>query len=107
MKDESRALRILMTADAVGGVWSYAITLAEALGRLPFPHRADVCLAVMGPPPAAAQRRRAAEVPNLRVCESDFGLEWTPEGKSDLAPAAIWLGEIAAEWAPDILHLNG
>lgn len=107
MTDESRPLRILMTADAVGGVWSYALTLAEALGRLPSPHRAEVCLAVMGPSPGAAQRRRAAEVPNLRICDGDFRLEWMPEGKSDLAPAATWLGEIAAEWAPDIIHLNG
>lgn len=107
MTDESRPLRILMTADAVGGVWSYAITLAEALGRLPSPHRAEVCLAVMGPTPSVGQRRRAAEVPNLRLCERGFHLEWVPEGKSDLAAAAAWLREIAADWAPDILHLNG
>jgi len=107
MTDESRPLRILMTTDAVGGVWSYAITLAEALGRLPSPYRAEVCLAVMGPPPAAAQRRRAAAVPNLRLCEGGFRLEWMPEGKSDLGPAAAWLREIAAGWAPDIIHFNG
>jgi glycosyltransferase involved in cell wall biosynthesis len=96
-----------MTADAVGGVWSYAITLAEVLATLPAPFRAHVFLAVMGPRPTAAQRARAAVVPNLRVFESDFQLEWMPNGACDRGDAAAWLRELAIECSPDIVHLNG
>ena len=55
MRDGKRpALTVLMTADAVGGVWHYALDLCAALPEIRF------VLAVMGPMPSAAQREAAA-----------------------------------------------
>jgi glycogen synthase len=106
MSEAMLPLRILMTADAVGGVWTYALTLAEALATLPEPYRAEVVLAVMGPPPSAVQRACAARIATLRLVERDFPLEWMPEGQRDLARAATWLREQVAACRPDIIHLN-
>ena len=40
--------RVLMTADCVGGVWTYALDLAESLGDF----GVEVLLATMGPRPS-------------------------------------------------------
>jgi glycogen(starch) synthase len=45
-------MRVLMTADAVGGVWTYALDLSAALAQ----HDISVVLATMGPRPNDAQR---------------------------------------------------
>ena len=43
---------VVMTADAIGGVWTYALDLGAALAR-----RGDrITLAVLGPAPSDAQR---------------------------------------------------
>ena len=44
-----------MTADAVGGVWTYALDLAGGLSR----HGVETMLAVLGPEPSAEQRAEA------------------------------------------------
>ena len=43
--------RLLITADAVGGVWRYATDLAHAL----VPHGVETTIAVLGPEPSDAQ----------------------------------------------------
>jgi glycosyltransferase involved in cell wall biosynthesis len=93
-------LRILMTADAVGGVWTYALELAGALG-------ADVHLAVMGPAPDAARRAQAADVPGVSLHHGDFRLEWMDEPWDDVARAGEWLARLERRLAPDVVHLNG
>lgn len=97
-------LRALMTADAVGGVWSYALELAEGLGRL---GGVEVVLATMGEPPSPAQRQAAARLPNVRLHESRFKLEWMDDPWDDVAAAGEWLLELEARERPDVIHLNG
>jgi glycogen synthase len=101
MRSDGQPCRILMTADAAGGVWPYAITLAEALGP-----RAEILLAVMGPPPSPRQRLMAA-LPNLTLVEGDFRLEWMPDAERDLERAGSWLRDLGAAFRPDIVHVNG
>src|SRR5262249_9167451 len=69
--------RVLMTTDAVGGVWTYALALSRALGRA----GVAVDLAVTGPPPGAGQRRAAAAIASveLHVCPNAPRLEWMDE----------------------------
>ncbi|MDD5350803.1 MAG: hypothetical protein PHQ12_11385, partial [Chthoniobacteraceae bacterium] len=55
-EDAVAPLRVLMTADATPGVWTYAMALARALGA----GGAEILLAVMGPALSAAQRAEAA-----------------------------------------------
>src|SRR4051812_21601773 len=64
--------RILMTADAIGGVWTYALELTRSLQ----PHGIEVVLATMGRPLSPDQQLAAKTVRNLEIVESDFRLEW-------------------------------
>jgi glycogen(starch) synthase len=94
--------RVLMTADAVGGVWQYATTLAAALQD----RGADVLLALMGPAPTQDQRDEASRR-GLRVAEGPYRLEWMDEPWDDVRAAGEWLLALARAFAPDVVHLNG
>ena len=90
-----------MTADTLGGVWTYAVELASALE----PHGFEVVLAAMGGP-ASADRR--AQLPgNVYLVESDFRLEWMQDPWNDVRRAGDWLLELQARWRPAVVHLNG
>ena len=95
--------RILMTADTVGGVWTYALELARALA----PRGTAVTLATMGAPPSGAQRAAAAAVPGLSLRESAWKLEWMDDPWEDVAAAGDWLLALRDEVRPDLVHVNG
>ncbi len=90
-----------MTADAVGGVWTYAVELAGALQA----SGDEVVIATMGTPPSPAQRA-AARGAGLRLYESRFALEWMDEPWADIERAGEWLLDLEAHLAPDVVHLN-
>ena len=90
--------RVLMTADTVGGVWTYAVELLGAL------HGYDVTLATMGRPLADAQWR---DVAGRDVRESTFALEWMDDPWDSVDRAGEWLLDLADEVRPDVVHLNG
>src|SRR5215212_319812 len=94
--------KILMTADTVGGVWSYALELVRALGC----YHCDVALATMGSFLNASQAREAARIPNLTLYESGYKLEWMEEPWAEVDQAGAWLLEIAQQVQPDLVHLN-
>jgi glycogen(starch) synthase len=94
---------ILMTADTVGGVWTYALELTRALQ----PDGVEVNLALMGPPLTAAQRAEADAVANLCLFKSDYKLEWMSDCWSDVRRAGEWLLHLANRLRPDVIHLNG
>jgi glycogen synthase len=97
------SLKILMTADAVGGVWQYSLDLiSELVGR-----GAHVLLATMGPRPNEAQQQRLAALPAVTLCESDYKLEWMEQPWKDVDSAGAWLLDLAAQFQPDVVHLNG
>ena len=96
-----RPLRIMMTADAVGGVWTYALDLAEGLqasGHV-------VTLVVAGPRPSEIQRSQAEAV-GAKLAEIDAPLDWTARDEAELAQAAASTAAAAASIHPDVLHLN-
>ncbi|WP_437965718.1 glycosyltransferase family 4 protein [Sorangium sp. So ce260] len=104
MVDAQRAPgSVLMTADTVGGVFSYAIELARALAE----RGVRTSLATMGGPLSAPQREAAGSVPGLSVFESSFRLEWMDDPWDDVARAGDWLLEIEERVRPDVVHLNG
>src|SRR5438105_13791666 len=94
--------RILMTADTVGGVWTYAMELIRALAA----HDVGVTLATMGGPLTGAQSRDAAELGNLELVQSNFKLEWMDDPWEDVRRAGDWLLEIEERVQPDLIHLN-
>ncbi len=82
MADAARAPgSVLMTADTVGGVFSYAIELARALAA----RGVRTSLATLGGPLSAPQREAAGRVPGLAVFESSFRLEWMEDPWDDVA----------------------
>jgi len=95
-------LRILMTADAVGGVWVYATELARSLCK----GGNEVMLAVIGPRPRPDQLRPLRGVRGLHLKMTDLLLEWMDPGGADIERAGETLGSIAAGFRPDVVHLN-
>jgi glycosyltransferase involved in cell wall biosynthesis len=96
-------LRLLVTADAVGGVWSYALDLARGLSR----KGVHTLLAVMGPAPSAAQERDATAIAGLELAVADFRLEWMDDPWLDVDRAGKWLQRLATTFGADLVHLNG
>jgi glycosyltransferase involved in cell wall biosynthesis len=99
---DARRARLLMTTDAVGGVWSYALDLAQGLAG----NSLEITLAVMGPSPTADQIESAARVPGLRLLQTGLALEWMAESESEVAKSAHMLAAIAGEIGADLVHLN-
>lgn len=102
MPAEAVGLRVLMTADAVGGVWSYAMDLASGLQR----SGARVTVAVMGPVMREWHREDAA-ARGIEVVERPCRLEWMPDCWEDVDRAGTWLLELADQGGADVVHLNG
>lgn len=96
-------MKLLMTTDTVGGVWTYAIELAQALE----PHDVEVLLATMGAPVNVDQRRQADALAKVRLFESDYKLEWMQDPWQDVRRAGEWLLDLEQAHQPDVVHLNG
>jgi glycosyltransferase involved in cell wall biosynthesis len=90
-----------MTADAVGGVWSYAMDLSAALAA----HDVQVTIAVLGPPPTEAQAAAARR--NVTLVTYPCKLEWMDDPWDDVAASGKWLLDLEAQVRPDAVHLNG
>ncbi len=95
--------RVLMTADAVGGVWTYVLDLARYLGA----YGVEVAVATMGRSPSPVQVEEAAAVSNMAVFESEYRLEWMEDPWQDVLEAGKWLLDLEKKILPDIVHLNG
>jgi len=95
-------MRILMTADTVGGVWSYALGLASEFSA----RGIHVALATMGRPLTDAQWLQAGAIPTLAIHESEFRLEWMQTPWEDVDAARAWLLELERRVRPDVAHLN-
>jgi glycogen synthase len=99
-----RPRKILMTADTVGGVWTYALELIRALGES---GDIRVVLATMGAKLSRDQWKDVRRLRNTRVEESQYKLEWMERPWFDLARAGEWLLELQRRTKPDVVHLNG
>src|SRR4051812_16138143 len=96
-------MNVLMTADTVGGVWTYALDLCRALA----PHDVHVHLATMGAAVRPDQHEQLRRLSNVTLHESTFRLEWMPDPWDDVARAGEWLLDIERDVSPDVIHLNG
>src|ERR671912_2295217 len=98
MPPASRPLRILITADAIGGIWTHVRTLVETLSPA-----VEFRVAVLGPaaPPALPADWPAA----IHACQCR--LEWMDAPWSDVRASAAWLCDLARTVAPDVVHVNG
>lgn len=95
--------RILMTADPIGGVWSYVLELARGLGG----YGVEIALATMGQPLSSEQRREVDDEPNVTLYESKFMVEWMEDPWDDVQQSGEWLLSLESQLHPDLVHLNG
>lgn len=93
--------RILLSADAVGGVWTWAVELARGLKR----HGVEVILATMGPEPSRSQREQLPD--NVRLHASAYRLEWMDDPWTDVGLSGNWLLDLEAKHAPEVVVLSG
>ncbi len=95
-------MKLLMTADTVGGVFTYAVDLVTELAQT----GDEVVLVTFGRRASAEQRRRIATAGVAGWHESELALEWMDDPWSDLNTAGELLLEIEAEERPDVVQLN-
>lgn len=95
-------MRVLMTADTIGGVFTYAVELAAALRGL----GDEVVLATLGPPASVDQRRRIRAAGVAGWHQRDLAAEWMEQPWEDQELAGRWLVALARRERPDVVHLN-
>lgn len=96
-------MRVLMTADTVGGVWTYSLQLARSLAHF----GVTIDLATMGAPLTEKQHAEAAGLPNLYIHESLYKLEWMAAPWEEVDAAGEWLLSLERELEPEVVQLNG
>jgi glycogen(starch) synthase len=94
-------MKVLMTTDTVGGVWTHALDLCAALPEVQF------VLAALGPLPSQSQCVAAARLRNVRLECRPCRLEWMPDCEAEVEAAGAWLLRLASRHAPDLVHVNG
>jgi glycosyltransferase involved in cell wall biosynthesis len=92
--------RIMMTIDAVGGVWRYAMDLAAALRR----GGTETCFVGLGPAPSEQQRTEALAIGELDWL--DEPLDWLVQDEKALARIPSSIAALATHKQVDLLHLN-
>lgn len=96
-------LRLLLTADAVGGVWTYSLDLAAALAEA---EDVAVTLAVLGPQPDARQLTAAAALPGLQLIDTGLPLDWLAKDALTVREAASAIADLASSCEADLVQLH-
>src|SRR3954453_23105640 len=96
-------MRLMMTTDAVGGVWIFSVTLARALSEA----GVEVHLVSIGPRPDDGLRDMLKGNRGISLIETDLMLEWQDPAGDDIIKAADVLGALADRLTPDLIHFNG
>jgi glycogen synthase len=100
-------MHILITADTVGGVWTYARELVTGLvGR-----GVRVTLVSFGDIPSLSQTNwmhllRIGNDAPLDYRPTAFKLEWMRDSAADMEASADYLRRLISETKPDLLHFN-
>jgi len=93
---------ILMTADALGGVWQYSLELAAGLRR----RGLTVTVALMGPVPSFENLARAEADCGARILPTGLPLDWTAGTADEVTGAAAALADLARILRADLVHLH-
>ena len=101
MPEAAKNLHVLMTADAVGGVWQYALDLAGGLRT----HGVRTTIAVLGPVPSADQQAMA-KAAGADLVLTGLPLDWTASHEGEVKEASRSIARLAAQIRPDLVHLN-
>ncbi len=96
-------IKILMSTDTLGGVWTYAVELMESLKD----QDVSFTLATMGRATDKYQQQQVARLENVELVESEYKLEWMDQPWGEVERAGNWLLKLEEQHAPDVIHLNG
>lgn len=102
MNGRGETVRLLMTADGVGGVWQYATDLARALGG----QGVETIIALLGPPPPLEQRAAARAIPGVTLVETGLPLDWLADTAEQVGLTGRKIAELARHMGADLVHLN-
>ncbi|EMD83282.1 glycosyltransferase family 4 protein [Pacificimonas flava] len=92
--------QIMLTTDAVGGVWQYTVSLAAGLIDRGY----GVHILTLGPTPDAAQRRGVPAA--ARLTSLDAPVEWMAASPAELADVAGRIAHVAEAAGADLLQLH-
>lgn len=92
---------ILITTDAVGGVWRYSTNLAVELQAMGW----CVTLLCLGPPPSADERHAVREK-GIVLHETSLPLDWLADKEGDIRLAADALADWAVKLEVDSIHFH-
>jgi glycosyltransferase involved in cell wall biosynthesis len=95
-------MHVLITADTVGGVWTYAQELVTGLVL----RGLRVTLVSMGEMPGPQQTQWMEGLPNLDFRATAFALEWMHDVERDMEASQQFLENVVREVRPDLLHFN-
>lgn len=95
-------MKVLMTADTVGGVWTYCMDLCRALQH----YNVELHLVTMGDRMKDWQRQEVKAVENVAVYETAFQLEWMQNPWQDIKECGDYLLQLENEIRPHLIHLN-
>jgi glycosyltransferase involved in cell wall biosynthesis len=99
--EASGNLHMLMTADAVGGVWQYALDLAAGLRT----HGVRTTMAVLGPAPSVDQQDMA-EATGAELVATGLPLDWTASNQVEVKEVGHAIARLARQIRPNLVHLN-
>lgn len=95
-------MHVLLTADTVGGVWTYTRELVTGLTR----GGIKVTLVSFGGLPSPQQTCWMDGLPGLDYRPTAFKLEWMQDAEAEVEASAEYLEEVIGETGPDLLHLS-
>ena len=95
-------MHILVTADTLGGVWTYTRELVTGLVR----RGIKVTLVSFGDIPSAAQTRWLDALPQVDFRTTAFKLEWMQDSEADMEASSEYLSQVIDETRPDLLHFS-
>ena len=93
---------ILLTTDAVGGIWTYTMTLAAGLSR----QGVSSLVAVMGPSPTRGQEDELSAISGVSAVDTGRPLDWTAPDAASLEDAAACVLRLARSAGVRSVHLH-
>lgn len=95
-------MHILVTADTIGGVWTYTRELVTGLAS----RGIRVTLVSFGGIPSRAQRTWLEGLAGVTYLPTGYGLEWMQDAGEEVSDSARYLRSVIDERKPDLLHLS-
>jgi glycogen synthase len=95
-------MHILITADTIGGVWTYTRELVTGLAS----RGIRITLVSFGGIPSRLQSAWLEGLAGVTYFPTGYGLEWMQDCGEDVSHSAQYLRSVIDERKPDLLHLS-